>query len=80
MPFTRHLQSAFWVLTLAVLAPVLHAADAPPAPDVVVETAKAGPLPLVLEYSARTAGFREVQVRARSAASCKNAPTWRVAR
>ncbi|WP_367187637.1 efflux RND transporter periplasmic adaptor subunit [Pseudomonas sp.] len=41
-----------------------QAAEAPPAPEVLVETVKVGPLPLVFEYSARTAGFREVQVRA----------------
>ncbi|MDX1726037.1 MAG: efflux RND transporter periplasmic adaptor subunit [Pseudomonas sp.] len=60
----RHLPSVLGFLAFATLASVLHAADAPPAPEVVVETAKVGPLPLVFEYSARTAGFREVQVRA----------------
>jgi membrane fusion protein (multidrug efflux system) len=60
----RHIPSVLGVLAFATLASVLHAADAPPAPEVVVETAKVGPLPLVFEYSARTAGFREVQVRA----------------
>ncbi len=35
-----------------------------PPPDVVVEAAKSENLPLEFEYPARTAGFREVQVRA----------------
>ncbi|WP_422910220.1 efflux RND transporter periplasmic adaptor subunit [Pseudomonas sp. MAC6] len=64
MLFARHLPVAAGALLLAVLASPLHAADAPPAPEVVVETVKAESLPLELEYSARTAGFREVQVRA----------------
>lgn len=64
MLFARHLPVAAGSLLLAVLASPLHAADAPPAPEVVVETVKAESLPLELEYSARTAGFREVQVRA----------------
>lgn len=41
-----------------------HAADAPPPPAVTVEQARVAPLPVVLEYPARTAGYREVQVRA----------------
>ncbi|MFZ3154746.1 efflux RND transporter periplasmic adaptor subunit [Pseudomonas sp.] len=64
MFFPRHLPVAAGSLLLAVLAAPLYAADAPPAPEVVVETVKAESLPLELEYSARTAGFREVQVRA----------------
>lgn len=64
MLFARHLPVAAGSLLLAVMASPLHAADAPPAPEVVVETVKAESLPLELEYSARTAGFREVQVRA----------------
>lgn len=64
MLFARHLPVAAGSLLLAVLASPLHAADAPPDPEVVVETVKAESLPLELEYSARTAGFREVQVRA----------------
>ena len=35
-----------------------------PPPDVVVEVAKVEALPITLEYAARTAGFREVEVRA----------------
>lgn len=35
-----------------------------PPPDVVVEVAKVESLPITLEYAARTAGFREVEVRA----------------
>ncbi|KRW58484.1 efflux RND transporter periplasmic adaptor subunit [Pseudomonas sp. TTU2014-080ASC] len=48
----------------ASLSTSLHAADAPPAPGVVVATVKSESLPLQYEYSARTAGFREVQLRA----------------
>jgi membrane fusion protein (multidrug efflux system) len=64
MFFPRRLPVAAGALLLAALAAPLFAADAPPAPEVVVETVKAESLPLELEYSARTAGFREVQVRA----------------
>jgi len=64
MLFPRRLPVTAGSLLLAFLASPLFAADAPPAPEVVVETVKAEALPLELEYSARTAGFREVQVRA----------------
>lgn len=64
MLFPRHLPALAGSLLLAVLAFPLYAADAPPAPEVVVETVKVEALPLEFEYSARTAGFREVQVRA----------------
>ncbi|WP_394237955.1 efflux RND transporter periplasmic adaptor subunit [Pseudomonas anguilliseptica] len=64
MLFPRRLPVTAGSLLLAFLAAPLFAADAPPAPEVVVETVKAEALPLELEYSARTAGFREVQVRA----------------
>ncbi|WP_339525979.1 efflux RND transporter periplasmic adaptor subunit [Pseudomonas sp. EA_35y_Pfl2_R111] len=64
MRFPRRLPATAGSLLLAFLATPLFAADAPPAPEVVVETVKAEALPLELEYSARTAGFREVQVRA----------------
>lgn len=64
MLFPRHLPALAGSLLLAVLASPLYAADAPPAPEVVVETVKVEALPLEFEYSARTAGFREVQVRA----------------
>ena len=50
-------------LSLALLPLVALGADAPP-PAVTVERVKAAPLPVVLEYPARTAGYREVQVRA----------------
>jgi membrane fusion protein, multidrug efflux system len=50
-------------LSLALLPLATLGADAPP-PAVTVEQVKAGALPVVLEYSARTAGYREVQVRA----------------
>ncbi|WP_408636971.1 efflux RND transporter periplasmic adaptor subunit [Pseudomonas aestuarii] len=64
MFFVRHLVLVFGGLAYCALAPMTQAADAPPAPEVLVETVNVGPLPLVFEYSARTAGFREVQVRA----------------
>ncbi|WP_172150278.1 MULTISPECIES: efflux RND transporter periplasmic adaptor subunit [Pseudomonas] len=64
MFFARHLPLVLGILAYGALTPVLQAADAPPAPEVLVETARAVPLPLVFEYSGRTAGFREVQVRA----------------
>ncbi|MES2820519.1 MAG: efflux RND transporter periplasmic adaptor subunit [Pseudomonadota bacterium] len=59
----------FAVLALSALgAPLVSAADAPagspPPPDVQVETAQVANLPLVLEYAGRTAGYREVEVRA----------------
>lgn len=64
MLFPRHLPALAGSLLLAILASPLYAADAPRAPEVVVETVKVEALPLEFEYSARTAGFREVQVRA----------------
>ena len=64
MLFSRHFPVTLGALLFASLAPALQAADAPPAPEVVVETVKVEALPLELEYSARTAGYREVQVRA----------------
>jgi membrane fusion protein (multidrug efflux system) len=64
MLFPRRLPVTAGSLLLAFWAAPLFAADAAPAPEVVVETVKAEALPLELEYSARTAGFREVQVRA----------------
>lgn len=64
MLFFRHFPVTLGALLFASLAPALQAADAPPAPEVLVETVKVEALPLELEYSARTAGYREVQVRA----------------
>ncbi|WPC04470.1 efflux RND transporter periplasmic adaptor subunit [Pseudomonas benzenivorans] len=64
MPFVRPVQLVLGVLACGYLLPVALAAEAPPPPEVLVETAKVTPLPLVFEYPARTAGFREVQVRA----------------
>ena len=49
---------------LTLLSPIAHANDAPPAPGVTVETVSVATLPVVMEYPARTAGYREVQVRA----------------
>lgn len=63
MLFARHLPVAAGSLLLAVLASPLHAADAPPAPEVVIETVKVEPWPLQMEYAGRTAGYREVEVR-----------------
>ncbi len=63
MPFSRLLPAACGALLFSGFLLVAQAADMPP-PEVVVERVQAAPLPLVFEYSARTAGFREVQVRA----------------
>ncbi|MNO65046.1 Efflux pump periplasmic linker BepD precursor [compost metagenome] len=70
MPFFRRLPVALAVFGLsAVFVSISQAAEEPagaahPAPPVTVETAQSGSIPLSLEYSARTAGFREVEVRA----------------
>ncbi|HBX56247.1 efflux RND transporter periplasmic adaptor subunit [Pseudomonas sp. UBA2684] len=64
MFFVRQLPFALGMLTASALLPVALAGNAPPAPEVVVEIVKTAAFPLELEYSARTAGFREVQVRA----------------
>ena len=64
----RHLPSALKATALGLLihstAYADQAAGKMPPPDVVVEEAKVESLPLQFEYPARTAGFREVQVRA----------------
>ncbi|EQM71583.1 hypothetical protein L682_30365 [Aquipseudomonas alcaligenes OT 69] len=57
---------AFGLMSLGTVA---EAADAPakaapPPPEVLVETVKTAPLPMTLEYAGRTAGYREVEVRA----------------
>ncbi|MDH0701727.1 efflux RND transporter periplasmic adaptor subunit [Pseudomonas sp. GW6] len=62
MPFVR-LVGVCLPFSLVLLAASVEAADAPPS-AVTVEQIKAGELPIVLEYPARTAGYREVQVRA----------------
>jgi membrane fusion protein (multidrug efflux system) len=61
--------SSFALITMTLFSATGFAADAPaapapPPPEVTVEVAKAETFPLVLEYSGRTAGYREVQVRA----------------
>lgn len=64
----RHLPFALKATALSLLihstAHAEQAAGQMPPPDVVVEEAKVESLPLQFEYPARTAGFREVQVRA----------------
>ncbi|HSC83468.1 MAG TPA: efflux RND transporter periplasmic adaptor subunit [Pseudomonas sp.] len=65
----RHLPFQLGAVALCLFSSVsLHAAESaavtPPPPEVVVEAAKVETLPLEFEYPARTAGFREVQVRA----------------
>lgn len=62
MPFVR-LVGVCLPFSLVLLVASIEAADAPPT-AVTVEQIKAGELPIVLEYPARTAGYREVQVRA----------------
>ena len=69
MPFTPRLPAALTLCALVAAQSVLPAlADegsaAPPAPEVTVEVARSASLPLNLEYSARAAGYREVEVRA----------------
>ncbi|WP_430318013.1 efflux RND transporter periplasmic adaptor subunit [Pseudomonas nitroreducens] len=70
MPFARRLPVALVVVGLPVLfasgvrADDKPAAAAPPPPAVTIEVAKSAPVPMTLEYSARTAGYREVEVRA----------------
>ena len=63
MPLLRLFPAACGAVLFSGFLLVARAADMPP-PEVVVESVQAAPLPLVFEYSARTAGFREVQVRA----------------
>ncbi len=50
--------------SLSLLLSPLALAEGPPPAEVSVEVAKAEMLPVVLEYAARTAGYREVEVRA----------------
>ncbi|WP_443191144.1 efflux RND transporter periplasmic adaptor subunit [Pseudomonas indica] len=68
MPSVRRLSLVpLCALSALLTATSAQAADAQPAPpptEVVVETAKSEAMPLVLEYSGRTAGYREVEVRA----------------
>ncbi|WP_137886994.1 efflux RND transporter periplasmic adaptor subunit [Pseudomonas sp. 2FE] len=69
MLFARRLPSVLKVFALSTaLGQYAVAAEAPaaapPAPEVTVETVITAPFPLVLEYSGRTAGYREVEVRA----------------
>jgi len=70
MSFARRLPVALAVVGLPVLfASGLRAEDkpataAPPPPTVTIEVAKSAPVPMTLEYAARTAGYREVEVRA----------------
>ncbi|SDH67219.1 efflux RND transporter periplasmic adaptor subunit [Pseudomonas panipatensis] len=67
MPFALRSPAFLAVCVLLVAsAPSWGLAEekAPPAPEVTVETAKSGPMPMNLEFSGRAAGYREVQVRA----------------
>ena len=61
MPFVRLDRICLSAILVGALG--AQAAEAPPV-AVTVERVKAGELPIVLEYPARTAGYREVQVRA----------------
>lgn len=65
--FYRQLPFTFATLTLGLLAVSVTQAAEPTQqmpPEVVVEAVKVESLPLLFEYPARTAGYREVQVRA----------------
>jgi membrane fusion protein (multidrug efflux system) len=68
MPLARHCHTALCVFSLGFwLSPLALAADpapAPPPPAVSIEQVTVATQPLVLEYPALTAGYRQVQVRA----------------
>ncbi|MEH6367980.1 MULTISPECIES: efflux RND transporter periplasmic adaptor subunit [Pseudomonas] len=64
MSFARHFPAFLGFFALSTLFNAAHAEDAPPAPEVTVETVQPAAFPLMLEYPARTAGFREIQLRA----------------
>lgn len=66
----RILRSGAAALSASVLLAACHgepAAQAPPAPEVAVQTVDRNAVPLDLTYTARTVGSREVEVRARVA-------------
>jgi len=63
MPLARRSPALCGALLFSLLAPLALAAEMP-APEVQVEVVQPQALPLELEYAARTAGYREVQVRA----------------
>ncbi len=60
----RHRCAALCAISLGLLLTTLAQAEGPPPAEVAVEVVKSELLPVVLEYAARTAGYREVQVRA----------------
>jgi membrane fusion protein (multidrug efflux system) len=60
----RHHCAALCAISLGLLLTTLAQAEGPPPAEVSVEVVKSELLPVVLEYAARTAGYREVQVRA----------------
>jgi membrane fusion protein (multidrug efflux system) len=60
----RHRCAALCAISLGLLLSTLAQAEGPPPAEVSVEVVKSELLPVVLEYPARTAGYREVQVRA----------------
>jgi membrane fusion protein (multidrug efflux system) len=69
MPLGRHYHTAFCVFSLSLLLSAMTQAAAPaqatpPPPAVSVEAVAVGNQPLVLEYPALTAGYKQVQVRA----------------
>src|SRR3990167_11079704 len=68
MHLSRHCHTAFCGLSLSLLLSPLALAAAPaqspPPPAVTVEVVQVATQPLVLEYPALTAGYRQVQVRA----------------
>ncbi|MDO8695469.1 MAG: efflux RND transporter periplasmic adaptor subunit [Pseudomonas sp.] len=68
MHLSRHCHTAFYGLSLSLLlSPLALAAtpaQSPPPPAVSVEVVQVATQPLVLEYPALTAGYRQVQVRA----------------
>ncbi|SDI37732.1 membrane fusion protein, multidrug efflux system [Pseudomonas delhiensis] len=69
MPFTPRVSAALALCALVAAQPLRpaladEAGAAPAPPEVTVEVARSSSLPLSLEYSARAAGYREVEVRA----------------
>lgn len=71
MPLSRHCHAAFCGFSLSLLlmplaqaAPAAPSAPTPPPPAVTVEVVTVASQPLVLEYPALTAGYKQVQVRA----------------
>lgn len=64
MSFACQFPKILGVFALSALFCNVQADESAPAPEVLVETVQPAPFALQLEYPARTAGFREIQLRA----------------